>query len=251
MLNLAAVVATITMNILANALPLNGQNTGEISDRFKVFFVPAGYVFYIWGLIYVGFIAFAIYQALPAQWANPRLHRIGYLFTLSCLANIVWLFFWHYNLFSATILAMLALLLLLIAIYLRLDIGRQRVSAAEKWCVDIPFSIYLGWINVATIANATDLLYYWKWSGWGITPETWAFIMLVAGLIISSAVSLTRGDAAYLLVIVWAYVGIALKQAGVPSVAITAWLMAVLVVIVLVSGLLFRRRRAKESVAAG
>ncbi len=92
-----AVLAMITVNILANALPINGQNTGEISDRFDVFFVPAGYVFSIWGLIYLGLLAYAVYQALPAQAENPTLRSIGYLFVLSCLANIAWIFLWHCN----------------------------------------------------------------------------------------------------------------------------------------------------------
>ena len=100
---LIAAFATIIFNILANALPLNGLNTGELSDRFQIFFVPAGYVFSIWGLIYLGIIAYAIYQVLPAQKENPRLRSIGYLFILSCLANISWLFLWHYELFEFTL----------------------------------------------------------------------------------------------------------------------------------------------------
>src|SRR5512143_384327 len=90
-INILAVIATIAINGLANALPLNGLNTGEISDRFQVYFVPAGYVFSIWGLIYLGLILFAIYQALPAQRSNPRLRLVDTPFVLSCLANMVWL----------------------------------------------------------------------------------------------------------------------------------------------------------------
>ena len=93
--NILAVVAVIAFNGLANALPLNGLNTGEITDRFDVYFVPAGYVFSIWGLIYLGLILFAVYQALPAGQSNPRLAQLGFLFVLSCVANIVWLFLWH------------------------------------------------------------------------------------------------------------------------------------------------------------
>ena len=125
---------------MANALPLNGQSTGEISDRFQVYFVPAGYVFSIWGLIYLGLGAFAVYQALPAQREDPRLRRIGYLFALSCLANVAWLFLWHYEQFALTVVAMLPLLLSLIAIYLRLEIGRVRVPAIEEWLVRVPFA---------------------------------------------------------------------------------------------------------------
>ncbi len=157
--NALSVVIALTVNILASALPLNGQNTGEISDRFQVFFVPAGYVFAIWGIIYIGWIAFAVYQFLPAQKESPRLRRLGWLFALSGLFNAAWLFTWHYNTFSLSVIVMLALLLLLIASYLKLNVGRTRVSNTEKWTVDIPFSVYLGWISVATIANVTDWLY--------------------------------------------------------------------------------------------
>ena len=139
--NVVITIAVIVVNGLANALPLNGQTTGEISDRFDVYFVPAGYVFSIWGLIYLGLIAFTVYQALPSQRDNPHLKRIGYLYALSGVANIVWLFLWHYEQFVWTIVAMLVLLLSLIAIYVRLEIGRTRVPAVEAWLVRVPFSV--------------------------------------------------------------------------------------------------------------
>jgi len=241
--NVLALAATIVVNALANALPINGQTTGEISDRFNVYFVPAGYVFSIWGLIYVALAAFAVYQALPAQRANPHLRRIGYLFAVSCLANSAWIFLWHYELFALTMVAMLVLLLSLLAIYLRLSIGRARVSVAQRWLVHVPFSIYLGWITVATIANATSLLYHLGWGGWGIPPAVWAVIMLVVGAVITVGVALTRADVAYALVIVWAFAGIAVRHAGMPLVAVTAALMAVVVLVAVAVVLLRRRRR--------
>ena len=61
-----SIALTLVVNVLANALPINGLNTGQISDSFDVYFVPAGYVFAIWGLIYIGLGAFAVFQALPA-----------------------------------------------------------------------------------------------------------------------------------------------------------------------------------------
>jgi len=243
--NVLAVLVTIAINGLANALPLNGQTTGEISDRFQVYFVPAGYVFSIWGLIYLALVAFAVYQALPAQRDNPRLRRIGTLFALSCLANVAWLFLWHYEVFPLTLVAMVALLLSLIAIYLRLEIGRAHVSAAEKWLAHVPFSIYLGWVTVATIANVTSVLDYANWGGWGIRPEAWTVIMLVAGTAIAAAVGFTRRDVATMLVIVWAFVGIAVKHAGTPVVATAAWVTAAVVAaaIIAVSALSVRSAR--------
>jgi hypothetical protein len=231
--NVVATIAVIVVNGLANALPLNGQTTGEISDRFQIYFVPAGYVFSIWGLIYLGIAGFAIYQALPGQRANPRLRQVGYLFALSSVANIGWLILWHYEQFVPTMAAMLVLLASLIAIYLRLGIGRSEATRAERWLVEVPFSIYLGWISVATIANAAAVLDYVNWSGWGISAEAWTILMLAVGAGLAWAMKLTRGDIAYLAVIVWAFVGIAVKQAGTPVVAGAAGLMAVLVAIAL------------------
>ncbi len=245
--NLLITIATIIFNGLANALPLNGQNTGQISDRFQVYFVPAGYVFSIWGLIYIGWLAFAIYQLLPAQRDNPRLGRIGYLFALSGIANMAWLFLWHYEYFVLTVVVMLALLLLLIAIYLRLQIGKVQVASVERWCVDIPFSVYLGWITVATIANITALLSYLQWNGWGISPEVWTLIMLTAGVFIASVISLTRGDIAYMLVIIWAFVGIAVKHADVPIVATGAWVTTALIGLMLVVGSMLARRTTRSN----
>ena len=241
--SLLVAIATIIFNFLAVSLPLNGRDTAEISDSFRVLFVPAGYVFSIWGLIYIGMMVFAIYQVRPSQRENPRLRRIGYLFALSGVANMAWLVCWHYGYFALSVVVMLVLLLSLIAIYLRLQIGQVQVRTAERWCVDATFSLYLGWITVATIANVTDLLYYLQWAGWGISPETWAFIMLAAAVVITAAMCLTRGDVLYALVIIWALVGIAVKQADVPAVATAAWVAAAAVAVALVAGIIVARRR--------
>ncbi len=234
--------AVIVMNILANALPLNGLNTGEISDRFQVYFVPAGYVFSIWGLIYIGLIAFSIYQALPSQRENPRLQRIGNWYALSGAANIAWLFLWHYEQFEATLFAMFGLLLSLIFIYLLLGIGRNQVKGVEKWAVDVPFSTYLGWVTVATIANVTSVLDFVKWNGWGIAPQTWAAIMLGVAVLLAAIKSFTRRDVAFQFVLVWAFIGIALRQAAAPLVANAAWAAAALVVLLIVLVLMTNRR---------
>jgi hypothetical protein len=243
-----ATLATIGVNALASALPLNGQTTGEISDRFDVFFVPAGYVFSIWGLIYLALLAYSVFQALPAQAQDARLRSIGYLYILSAVANMAWIFLWHYEFFSLSVVAMLALLGLLIAIYLRLDIGHTKVSSAMKWLVHVPFSIYLGWITVATIANITSVLYFLQWNGWGISPEAWTLIMLAAAVIIGAAVSLTRGDVAYAAVLIWAFAGIAVKHEDTTIVAAAAWLAAAITAVFMLIGA-YRHRQQNQNAA--
>jgi benzodiazapine receptor len=229
-----SILATLTVNILANALPFNGLSTAEISDRFQVYFVPAGYVFSIWGIIYIGLIAYAIFQALPSQRENPRLRQIGYPVIVAGLANCIWLFLWHYEQFPLTLVAMLGLLAMLILIYLNLGIGQTQISTAETWTVRIPFSIYLGWITVATIANVTDVLYYLQWDGFGIGARDWTLILFAAVILIAGLMSLTRRDVAYNLVIVWALVGIAVKQAAAKSLVLASVASAVIIICVLV-----------------
>jgi hypothetical protein len=241
--NVVGVIVTLIVNGLANALPLNGRTTASISDQFPVLFVPAGYVFAIWGVIYLGLIAFAVYQALPSQRTNPTLRRIGWLFAASCVANSLWIFLWHWELFPLTLLVMGALLLLLIAIYRGLDRDRAQATLAARWAVYVPFSLYLGWITVATIANATDLLSYLGWTGWPLNGEIWTVLLLLIATGIAGAVSLPRRDAAYLAVLVWAFVGIGVKQADTPLVATTAGLMAVVVALILLAGLFLVRPR--------
>ncbi len=224
--NLVSVIIALTINILASVLPLNGQNTGEISDSFQVYFVPAGYVFAIWGIIYIGWIVFTIFQFRADQKESPRLRNLGYLFAISGLFNAAWLFTWHYNFFGLGVIVMLSLLGLLIASYLKLNVNGSSVSRAERWSVDIPFSVYLGWISVATIANVTDWLYLVEWNAFGIAPQMWAIIMLAVASVVGLLMALTRKDAAYLLVFVWSFVGIAVKQVTAPNVVMAAWIAA-------------------------
>lgn len=233
-----ATLVMITVNILATSLPLNNQDTGEISDRFEVFFTPAGYVFSIWGLIYIALIAFSIYQALPAQRDSKTLDDIGVWYWLSSGANIAWIFLWHYNIFYTTIIAMALLLISLIVIYLRLNRQRAEASPAMKWAVHVPFSIYLGWITVATIANATSLVWLTGWNGFGISAEAWTAIVLAVAVVIALIMAIIHADAAYLLVLVWAFIGIVMKHPTVPLVAGSAGAAAAVVGILAIVSLI-------------
>jgi hypothetical protein len=211
--------------------------------------VPAGYVFSIWGLIYIGLILFSIYQALPAQRENPRLVRLGYLPALTGVANTAWIFLWHYEQFPLTLVAMLALLVTLIAIYLQLRAGRPQVSRAERWMVFLPFSVYLGWISVATIANISQVLYAAGWSGWGISAPLWAALLLLVATGLGLVMYFTRKDAAYVLVLVWAFIGIAVKFPETPVVFLTAWVASMVLVVALASGLFIRRGSSRPVMA--
>ncbi|MFC2055446.1 tryptophan-rich sensory protein [Chloroflexota bacterium] len=245
-----ALIITIAVNVMSNALPFNGITAPEIADSFDVYFVPAGYVFSIWGVIYLGLIAYAVFQLLPAQREAPRLRQTGWWFVLSCAANSIWLILWHYGYFALSVVAMLTLLISLIVIYQRLGIGQQTVPAGERWLVQLPFSVYLGWITVATIANVTALLEFVNWSGFGISPEIWTFIMLVVAIAVAGLMAYYRQDIAYLLVLIWAFVGIGVEQSDTPQVATAANLAAVIVAIFVILVIIQKLRQMRRPAMA-
>jgi hypothetical protein len=240
-------VFALVINGAANAIPLNDRMTGDVAESFDVLFLPAGYVFSIWGVIYIALLAYTIYQALPAQRENPRLQKTGWWVALSSIANGVWIVFWHYGLYELSLLTMLVLLAALLVVYLRLDIARAAFSTLEKWIVSIPFSIYLGWITVATIANITALLAYWGWDGWGISELTWTIIVLAAGVVIGGIMAFTRADVAYLLVLVWAFAGISVRWMDEPVLNVAGFAAAGIVALLLIIGKLQGGRRQERS----
>jgi hypothetical protein len=226
---LAAVLGSIAINTLSNVFPLNGVSVGDLSNTLfaSVEIIPANYAFAIWGLIYIGLIAFGIYQLQPTQRENPRLQHSGYLLTIACISQCAWIYLFLDRLFPLSNLAMLGILVPLMVMYQRLKIGEERVSRQERWFIHLPISIYLGWISVATIVNVAIGLYSLKWDGWGITPSVWTVMMMTIAAVIAAAIVIQRHDTAYVLVIVWALVAIAIRQANIPLIMVTGWVLAI------------------------
>ena len=228
--NIGAFVVTIVVNGLAGSTTLlNGVTSGEVSDMYPTLVTPAGFTFAIWGIIYVLLTAFVVYQLLPKNMDKPFLSKIGVLFALSGVLNVSWLVLWHYDLVTYSLVLMLALLVSLIAVYLRLDIGRAAVSLKERLCVHLPFSVYLGWISIATIANVSVALTAVGWDGWGIEVETWAVVIVCVALVLTLTMLVTRKDLAFSLVVVWALAGILSKQSGYESIVLASQLGIVLI----------------------
>jgi hypothetical protein len=244
--NLIAILAAFGINIIANIAPVNGKTIGEISNTLfqDVLITPANYAFAIWGLIYLGLISFAIYQALPAQQQNARLQRMGYLVAIASFAQIIWIFFFLYGLFALSFVAMLGILLPLIGAYQSLRNGDRYPPRQQKWFVWVPISIYLAWISVATIVNGAIVLDYWNWNGWGIAPQIWSVIMLLVATAIAVTVSIRRVDLAYTGVFIWAFVAIAVRNGNNLVIAAAAGGLAIVLVIV---GIFSRMRRSSFS----
>jgi benzodiazapine receptor len=245
-LNIVAFVLTVLVNGLAGSTTfLGGKSTAEISDANPTLVTPAGYVFSIWGIIYILLGIFVVFQALPSQKGKDYRERISWLFVLSSVLNIVWLFLWQFEYLGLSVVLMFLLLATLIMIYLRLNIGKSAVSLREKLAVHVPFSVYLGWITIASIANVAVALVSMKWDGFGVSQEAWAFLVIIVALLITLLAIVTRKDVAYGLVIIWALVGIAVKQGENQNIIMIAEISAIVVAIALVASMLLTRLRRK------
>jgi hypothetical protein len=213
-----AIAASIAFNSLFNRFPPGGQNVGEIANTVLagVLITPANYAFAIWGMIYLGLFAYATYQFHPERRQDPQIQRVNWLLIGACVAQTVWILLFTVQQFGWSIVAMLTLLGTLVGIYLTLDIGRERVSRQRRWMAHIPFSLYLGWIAVATVVNVASALYASSWGGWGISSVTWTAVMIVVAALVAEVVIFERGDIAFTLVFVWAFVAIAQRQSDIP-----------------------------------
>jgi hypothetical protein len=227
-LNLILFAGMILMNYLANALPLNNNTTGQLSDSYPNLFVPAGITFSIWGVIYLLLAAFCIVQFTGSQ--QNIIIKIGWLFAVSCVLNALWIVCWHYVKLPLSLIVMLSLLVALIYINLQIrDLPSGIIKAS--------FGIYLGWICIATIANVTALLVHYKWNGISISEEMWTIMIISAGALIA-ALTLYRLNNPFIgLSVIWAFIGIAIKrQDDYRSIVITAIIALFLVSVITLWG---------------
>jgi hypothetical protein len=231
----------LIVNILANALPINGKTTGEISDSYPNLFVPDGYVFSIWFLIYVLLALFCIYQGKDLLKTEkeelPFLDKVGYFFIIANVANILWIFFWHYQVFLAPLIAIVTLFLALLVIYLKLEIGLTDVPKNEKIFIHIPISVYFGWLTVATVAQVTALLVEIGVPSFGLLAEVLTILVIAVVIVIGLLTVFTKNDIAYGLVLVWASIGIFTKQ--LPSNLLIS-IMGLIAAIIIGAGIIFK-----------
>lgn len=211
-----AFVVTMVINGLAGSTTLlGGVTTATVSNTFPSLFTPSGVTFAIWGIIYMLLAAFIVYlfgvgrskkSALSAQ----KLTEITKLLILNLTVNTLWIITWQYGVLWLSVLLIIALLVTLVLL-----VGKLRtiqVSGLEYVLAKLPFSIYFGWVTVATVANIAVWLVSIGWSGWGIDEVTWTVLVLLIAATIGLVGALRNHDVAYLGVFIWAYFGILVKH---------------------------------------
>ena len=225
---LAATIGVIVFNWLAATGRLGGADTSAISAKYETLVTPAGWAFSIWTLIYLGLLAFSVFQMLPANVA--RFRPIRSLYILTCALNCAWLYFWHQEQIVVCFVIIAALYMALLAIN---AIIREPDSLADTWAAKAPFGLYFGWVTAAMLVNLAVMMKFLNMS----FPETAlavGLILAAAGLAVHARVKLTNYF--YPLAIAWALTGIAVKQSGQTLVVVAC---AIGVVVCLIATLSF------------
>lgn len=201
---LVSYVFMVVMNVLATTLPLNGQSTNEISDKYDTLFAPIGFTFAIWGVIYLLLGVYTVYQLVRD---HPWMDAITPWYIASSLLNGLWIIAWHYE------RLWLALLIIVGLLFTLLRVNKVTTPSRASWgatsAIRIPFAVYFGWVTVATVANVSALLVQLGWRGENVLGEEgWTILVLVVAATIGSFVVLVNRSPAYGLVLVWAFFGI-------------------------------------------
>lgn len=232
--NIGAFALAILVNILSNALPINGQSMPEISAKYPSLFTPAGFTFSIWGVIYLALLVFVVWQALPGQRDNALVARISPWFKVNCVANASWLVAWHYDQLVLAMILMLVILVTLVQIYRMLVVAVDAVPPLQHLTLYLPFSLYIGWISVATIANASIIQNARGWDDAFIGAVHWALLKLAVAGAVGATMVLRFRDIAFALAIAWAAFGISVMQSGSPAVSGAAGMLSLLILILII-----------------
>ena len=207
-------VGVIAVNALANILPINGYNTGQISAFYPNAFVPAGFTFSIWGVIYLLLLSYTIgltYYSIQRQ-HHPKafifIERINTYFLLTCVFNMAWIVAWHYLQIELSVLIMLLFLSTLIQLFLKSKSMANDLSLTQRFVLQTPFIVYLGWISVATIANMTALLVAYKWTAFAVDPVYWSAAMILIAIVLAMLILRKFKVVEFALVVAWALWGI-------------------------------------------
>jgi benzodiazapine receptor len=244
LLNWLLWIVVIAINALANILPINGMNTGQISGFYPNYFVPAGFTFGIWSIIYLLLLAYTIafpyYTRKKEDFTGIQayLKSISRYYWATCLLNGSWILAWHYLQVLLSVVIMLCFLYCLIRIF-QLSIPYYKTfSFGQRITLHAPFVVYAGWISVATIANITAWLVHQHWTGWNIPGPLWSTLMIIIALLLGIYITLRYAVSAYALVIAWALWGI-YKGQGANSTLLTLAPLIGLTVLLLLSLVVF------------
>ena len=212
---LAATIGVILFNWLAATGRLAGTDTAAISAKYQTLVTPAGYAFSIWTLIYVGLVAFSVFQLLPANVARFRPVRSLYIFT--CALNCAWLYFWQQEQIVVCFVIILTLAVALLAINF---IIRESESTTDAWIAKGAFGLYFGWVTAATLVNFAIMLKFLNALASPTTETILAVVLILVAAALGVLIRIRLTNYFYPLAVAWALTAIAVKQSGQTAVVV-------------------------------
>jgi hypothetical protein len=225
-LNLLSVILVIAVNYVSQALRLNETTIGEISQKYDNLFTPASYAFAIWGIIFLGLLAYGIFQVRRAFFGDKPSEFIiqtGYWFIAANVLNSLWVFAFVFDYTGVSVLIMLGILFSLIKIILNTNMERWNAPISTIVFVWWPICLYSGWISVATIANVSAYLTKVGWDGTPFSELSWTIIMIVIATSINLVMILKRNMREFAAVGVWALFAIYIRHSdSLETIAYTA-----------------------------
>ncbi|MBE9069188.1 tryptophan-rich sensory protein [Leptolyngbya cf. ectocarpi LEGE 11479] len=238
-----AILGTLIVNTLSNIFPIDGSTVADLANGplAGVLITPANYAFIIWGVIYIGLIAYAWYQSRRKQRGQLLIQRINVCLIVACVAQISWIYLFTLQLYWGSVVAMALILLALIAAYSELEDGQHLADSRRKRMVHGPISIYLAWISVATVVNVASAFYASGFRELGLSGAVWTAIMIAVANLIAALAIVRRRDLPFALVFIWADVAIAQRHQDLPVIWVSALIMGLVLV-----GLLVRRYPRKS-----
>lgn len=211
--NILAFVAVILINYLAVQLPIWWMTTGQLADLYPNLFTPAGLTFSIWGLIYLTVFGFVVWQLVDLFKKKSRwiTRKVWIRFLLSCIANVGWIFAWHYQQVTLSLLIMVLFLVILIVLSYKVSLGKKLWSRWDKLFVQVPFSLYLWRISVATIANTAAVLVHLQRTMRSMSPVFWTILVIIVATLLALLALWKKYNVIFALVVIWAFIGIIIK----------------------------------------
>lgn len=211
-LNILVFIVMVVLNLLAVFLPLNGQTTGEVARSYPSLFIPAGFTFAVWRVIYLLLAGFIIYQGQGLFRGKPvrpdLVARTGWFFILSSLANTGWILLWHRHRIGLALIMNSIIWISLAFLYHRLGIGRLKTGLGQWFLTRLPFSIYLAWITISIVGNLSIYLVAINWGGWGLSQTFWTVLALFCLAAVAGLFFWFYRDRAYILTFAWVFFGV-------------------------------------------
>lgn len=231
-INLVLLLLTLGVNFLGGTGKINDASQQEVSDMYHTLITPAGFTFSIWGVIYGLLLISMIVMVIKHKdfYYKRVIDNITPLLWVTFITNMLWIVTFSYLQIGISTIFIFVYLITLTLIVQKL----RHLNDKKYWLMPLTFGLNTGWLFIASVVNIAAYLVQIEWTGFGISEDTWALIIIGVALLLATFVQFQVKNAVFPLPIAWAFFGInqELKTTGLyPTLEIAALVSLGLLVI--------------------